>query len=194
MKPATSSCAALEFAELESWLASHHALQLPLHRIESEQQARGREIQRLLLQTHLQQRGNGDVGPALRVTRPGGALLYTHRRLGSRTLTTLFGPVQLLRMGSRPGSSSIYPLDQALALPARSFSYQLQRHLVKAAVLNPFHESVSCIAELTGVAVGTRPRNGMSWERWCSRCWPVIGGMLTSTRSGATASIRSCWE
>ena len=157
MKPATSSCAALEFTELESWLASHYALHLPLHRIESEQQARGREIQRLLLQTHLQQRGHGDVDPALRVTRPGGELLLTHRRLGSRTLTTLFGPVHLLRMGySRPGSSSIYPLDHALALPARSFSYELQRHLVKAAVLNPFQESVSCIAELTGVSVPKR--------------------------------------
>jgi hypothetical protein len=44
MKPATSSCAAIEFAQLESWLASHYALQLPLHRIEAEQQDRGREI------------------------------------------------------------------------------------------------------------------------------------------------------
>ena len=57
---------------------------------------------------------------------------------------------------SRPGSSSIYPLDQALALPARSFSYELQRHLVKAAALNHFHESVSCIAEMTGVSVPKR--------------------------------------
>ena len=39
-----------------------------------------------------------------------------------------------------------------------------------------------------------RRRRGMSWERWCYRCSPVIGGTPTSTRSGATASIRSCWE
>ena len=42
MKPATPSCAALEFAELESWLASHYALQLPLHRIESDSSKRRR--------------------------------------------------------------------------------------------------------------------------------------------------------
>jgi hypothetical protein len=54
---------------------------------------------------------------------------------------------------SRPGTPSIFPLDQALALPARSFSYELQRRLVKAAVQNPFLESVQTIAELTGVAV-----------------------------------------
>jgi hypothetical protein len=54
---------------------------------------------------------------------------------------------------SRPGAPSIFPLDKALALPARSFSYELQRRLVKAAVQNPFLESVQTIAELTGVAV-----------------------------------------
>ena len=42
------------------------------------------------------------------------------------------------------------------ALPARSFSYELQRRLVKAAVQNPFLESVQTIAELTGVAVSKR--------------------------------------
>jgi hypothetical protein len=39
---------------------------------------------------------------------------------------------------SRPGAPSIFPLDQTLALPARSFSYELQRRLIKAAVQNPF--------------------------------------------------------
>ena len=69
----------------------------------------------------------------------------------------MFGTVEILRMGySRPGAPSIFPLDQALVLPARSFSYELQRRLVKAAVQNPFLESVQTIAELTGVAVSKR--------------------------------------
>jgi len=45
---------------------------------------------------------------------------------------------------------------RALALPARSFSYELQRRLVKAAVQNPFLESVQTIADLTGM-MATRP-------------------------------------
>jgi hypothetical protein len=57
---------------------------------------------------------------------------------------------------SRDGAPSIYPCDQTLALPARSFSYELQRRLVKATVQNPFHESVEAIADLTGVAVFER--------------------------------------
>src|SRR5262249_42546769 len=136
---------------------SSSTLQLPLHQIESQQQAKGREVQRLLLQAHLQQRGNGDVGPALHLQQPDSAVLYSHRRLGTRSLTTVFGTVELVRMGySGPSGSSIFPLDKALALPARSFSYELQRRLVKAAVQNPFLESVQTIAELTGVSVSKR--------------------------------------
>jgi hypothetical protein len=89
-------------------------------------------------------------------------VLYSHRRLGARALTTVFGTVELVRMGySRPGKPSIFPLDRALALPARSFSYELQRRLVKAAVQNPFLESVQTMAELTGVAVSKRSLEGI---------------------------------
>lgn len=59
-----TSPALAEFALLESWLASEPASQLPLYAVESEQHARGREVQRLLLQAHLDQRGDGDAGPA----------------------------------------------------------------------------------------------------------------------------------
>jgi hypothetical protein len=155
--PSDTTPAAIKFALLQSWLASSSALQLPLHQIESQQQAKGIEVQRLLLQAHLQHRGNGDVGPALCLQRQDGPVLYSHRRLGTRSLTTVFGTVGLVRVGySRPGAPSIFPLDQALALPARSFSYELQRRLVKAAVQNPFLESVQTIADLTGVSVSKR--------------------------------------
>src|SRR6201997_4403860 len=81
--------AALEFALLEAWLASSRTLQLPLHQIESQQQTKGCEVQRLLLQAHLELRGDGDVGPALRVPQEAGAVLYTHRRLRTRSLKTI---------------------------------------------------------------------------------------------------------
>src|SRR5437879_5046535 len=152
--PVDPTPALIEFSRLESWLASSSTLQLPLDRIQSQQQTKGREVQRLLLQAHLQHRGNGDVGPVLCLQQQDGTVLYSHRRLGTRSLTTVFGTVELVRMGySRPGAPSLFPLDQALALPARSFSYELQRRLVKVAVQNPFLESVQTIAELTGVAV-----------------------------------------
>ena len=155
--PPTASPAALEFAVLEACLASRSARQLPLHEMESQQQSKGREVQRLLLQAHLEQRGTGEGGAALRVRNEFGEAWYTRRRLSTRFLQTVFGPVQVVRMGySRLGSPSLYPRDQTLALPARSFSYQLPRRLVKAAVQNPFHEAVEALAELTGVSVSKR--------------------------------------
>jgi len=109
---ADTSPAYIEFCQLESWLASSSALQLPLHQIESQQQAKGREVQHLLLQAHLQHRGDGDVGPALQLHQQDGEVRYSHRRLGARSLTTVFGTVELVRMGySRPGVPSIFPLD-----------------------------------------------------------------------------------
>ena len=153
--PQPPSPAAVEFALLQSWLSSSATLQLPLHAIEAQQSDKGREVLRLLLQAHLQQRGDGDVGPALLVGHE--RLLYAHRRLGTRSLTTVFGSVEVMRMGySRPGAPSLFPLDQALSLPGRSFSNELQRRLVKAAVQNPFQASVQTIAELTGVSVSKR--------------------------------------
>ena len=155
--PVDPTPALIEFSRLESWLASSSTLQLPLDRIESQQQAKGREVQRLLLQAHLQHRGNGDVGSALKLQKADGEVLYSHRHLSTRSIVTVFGTVALTRMGySRPGAPSIFPLDRALVLPSRSFSYELQRRLVKAAVQNPFLESVQTISELTGVSVSKR--------------------------------------
>src|ERR1035438_5889173 len=96
--PPLPSPAAVEFALLQAWLSSPATLQLPLHAIESQQSDKGREVQRLLLQAHLQQRGDGDVGPAMLVQSGHQQLLYAHRRLGTRSLTTVFGTVEVVRL------------------------------------------------------------------------------------------------
>jgi hypothetical protein len=145
------------FSSLECWLASAATLRLPLHVVEQQQEHRGRQVQRLLLQAHVQQRGAGDAGPALRVGEPGSDRLYTHRRRQRRTLKTIFGPIHIDRIGySRPGASSIHPLDEAMQLPARSFSYELQKRLVKAAVQGPFREAAERILDSTGLSVPKR--------------------------------------
>ena len=87
------------FSSLECWLCSAPALTLPLHLVEQQQQIKGRQVQRLLLQAHVQQRGIGDVGPALKVLQASSCSLFTHRRLQRRTLKTLFGPIHIDRIG-----------------------------------------------------------------------------------------------
>jgi hypothetical protein len=155
---AARSQARQEFCSLEAWLSAPPTLQLPLHQVECQQEQKGRELQRLLLQTHIRQRGAGDVGPALCVNRDGQKpTLYSHRRLHTRVLKTIFGPIEITRMGyCRAGTKSIHPLDEALQLPARSFSYELQKRMVKAAVQGTFRETGERIAEITGAPVPVR--------------------------------------
>src|SRR3970282_979842 len=88
------------FSSLECLLSSAPALTLPLHLVEQEQRIKGRQVQRLLLQAHVQQRGTGDVGPALKVLQASSlSSLFTHRRLQRRTLKTIFGPIDIDRIG-----------------------------------------------------------------------------------------------
>jgi hypothetical protein len=145
------------FSSLECWLSSAAALTLPLHLVEQQQQIKGRQVQRLLLQAHVQQRGTGDVGPALQMLQASPCSLFTHRRLQHRTLKTIFGPIHIDRIGySHPGQPSIHPLDEALQLPARSFSYELQKRLVHATVQGPLRESMDRILDTSGLTVPMR--------------------------------------
>jgi hypothetical protein len=147
------------FAKLECWLYSHTAATQKLHTIEVQQEHRGREVLRLMLQAHIDSRGDGCVGDGLAV-RPLGSsreIVYRHKRLRSRSLVTLFGAVSITRMEySCPGQKNLYPLDAVLGLPARSYSYEVQRRLVKAAVRGPFDEAVEEVTDALGVSISKR--------------------------------------
>jgi hypothetical protein len=147
------------FANLEQWLYSHTSAPHKLHTIEVEQERRGREVLRLMLQAHIDSRGDGWVGDGLAV-RPAGSsreIVYRHKRLRSRRLVTVFGAVSITRMEySSPGQKSLYPLDAILGLPARTYSYEIQRRLVKAAVKGPFDAAVEEVADALGVSLSKR--------------------------------------
>jgi len=146
------------FRDLESWLCSDACQRLGLLAIEREIECRGQEVHRLLLQEHIDRRGTGDVGAALRVGSPdGGTVLYTHKRIHVRSLITLFGEVSIARMGYRSrGHRSFHPLDAELQLPARIYSYEVQRRVVKAAVQGPFDEAIELLADMNGIEVPKR--------------------------------------
>lgn len=149
-----SGAARCAFDDLERWLASPDARTSPLHLVEQQQDHKGREVQRLLLQSHVNLRGSGNVGPALRVHHGHTTACFTHRRLQRRTLKTVFGEIQIDRVAyGCPGHLSIHPLDAALQLPQRSFSYELQRRLLTAAIQGPFREAAARILESTGLTI-----------------------------------------
>lgn len=153
-----------EFKALESWLFSPETMSLPLDEIEREQESRGREVHRLMLQAHIQARGTGDVGPAIEVTpaEQGEAVRLGERREHECHQTTIFGEVAVNRLGyRRPGVPAIHPLDEELALPEDSYSYEIQRRAIKAAVQGPFDEAIERVEESTGVAVPKRSAEQM---------------------------------
>jgi len=143
------------FTALERWLFSEPVLALALHQIEQPQEIKGRNVQQALLQAHIQQRGTGDVGPALHVFQA--SAVFTHRRLQRRTLKTIFGPIDIHRMGyCHPHHASIHPLDETLQLPKRCFSYELQKRLVIASVQGPLRESIQRLFDSSGLTVPMR--------------------------------------
>jgi len=154
-----ASAARNAFADLEYWLYSNTSAAHRLHEVEAQEERRGREVLRLMFQAHIDSRGDGEVGQAIAVRQEGAPreIVYRHKRLRSRRLITLFGSVCVTRMEySSPGQRSLYPLDGLLGLPARSYSYEIQRRLVKAAVKGPFDEATEEVADATGVSIPKR--------------------------------------
>jgi len=56
----------------------------------------------------------------------------------------------------RRGKESIHPLDETLQLPGRTFSYELQKRMVKAAVQGPFDEARERMEETSGLSIPKR--------------------------------------
>jgi hypothetical protein len=156
------------FWDLERFLSEAADAQLSLAELERGCERRGRELVRLSLQAHLDRRGDGDVGEALLLAHPDGPVRLGHKRLHTRGLLTLFGEVSLTRVGyGARGRPSIHPLDAELGLPARCYSYELCRRLIKGAVLGPFEEAVALIEDSTGVAVPKRSAQAIVLEAAC---------------------------
>ncbi len=143
--------------ELETFLARSAEDRLSLDELERESEQRGREVARLALQAHLDAAGDGDVGEAIVLEGDAGPVRLAYKRLHARWLVTRVGEVQLNRLGyGAPGCQSVHPLDAALRLPGRCYSYELQRRLVRLAVCAPFDEAVATLADLTAVEVPKR--------------------------------------
>lgn len=129
---------------------------------------RGPEILRSILQAHVDRRGTGDAGSAIRLVekRPekgddadgecieAGGQILNHRRERTRTINTTVGPVIVRRQtyGQR-GLYSVAPLDGEMNLPSRGFSHMLSRRTVTQAARAPYEETGRTLKEMTGQRV-----------------------------------------
>ncbi len=146
------------FEELESWLGSPEVGEWPEHVVEAGLEQRGREVWRLMLQRHLDERGTGEVGPVIEVWGEGGAVRRHYaQRIDPRKVVSIFGEVTVRRLAYvAAGQAAVHPLDERLQLPQRSFSYEVQRRVVEEAVRGPFAEVIASLAKQTGEVLSKR--------------------------------------
>ncbi len=139
------------FGDLEGWIVSEGAMALAEHEVEVEIEKRSREVSRLMLQAHLNRRGTGDVGLRLVVGGPGEAREHRSDGVDPRRVVSIFGGVAVRRSAYRAaGAEAVHPLDEEMALPERSFSYEVEKRLVEEVVRGPFEEAVESVEKTTG--------------------------------------------
>lgn len=140
-----------KFHEMTTFLQSNEAKGLDLSRLEGFLFQEGRDLFRRLLRAHLSERGPGDIGESV-VGADG--IDRSHKRLRNRTIITVFGPIVIQRIGySKPHTSSLFPLDAMLNLPAHKISYTLQKHFLLEVIEHSFHKSAQSIQRWTGVTI-----------------------------------------
>lgn len=143
-----------ELEHIITALQSADAAALSHSALEQLLSARGQELLRTLLQAHLDTRGPGAAaGPV----RGADGIDREQARVHERELSTIFGAVQVRRLGyGADGVESLHPLDAALNLPAEQYSFGLRRRAAEEAAKGSFEETVQSLAAQTGTAVGKR--------------------------------------
>lgn len=143
-----------KFEELVGYLSSGESHDLTHSELERELEARGRELLRSLLQAHLDARS---PGPASAPVRDRDGLERPQGRVHERGLKTVFGEVEVHRVGyGAEGSKSLHPLDAELNLPLERYSHELRRRAAEEAAKTSFDEAVESLARHTGTKVPKR--------------------------------------
>lgn len=143
-----------QYAGVKQYLASPEVQGMSESDVERELQKRGQELLRQLLQAHLTTRGPGAaVGPV----HDAGGVERPERRWHARALETVFGTVDIERVGyGRAGEESLHPLDGQLNLPPERYSLEVRRRVAEEAAKLSFDEARRTLERHTGAAVPKR--------------------------------------
>ena len=148
-------------AALVAELQAPRAAGLTAYELEQFVADRGREVQRQMVQDHLDLRAAREEENAREHGTPAvGADGITRTRVETghrRLLSTLFGTVQVRRCAwRRPGAGNLYPADAALSLPAPRHSHTLARLAALEAVRGSFQTAHAAITSRCGPVMGKR--------------------------------------
>ena len=155
------------FAQAEEWLAGPEAAGLGLAALEEELAARGREIQRRLLQDHLFARAAAEPRLA-RVTGPDGICRTRAEPGHGRPLASIFGPVAVSRIAYRaPGAAAVHPADEQLSLPPGRHSHGLAKMTAAAAAAGSLAAACAQVRRADRVQAGDPAGPGAGPGRRC---------------------------
>jgi hypothetical protein len=143
-----------QFDAMKERLQSGECLRMSHSDLEREMETEGRELLRRLFQAHVDVRGPGAVsGPVV----GGDGIERTHSRIHDRRLATVFGDVEVARIGyGARGQGSLHPLDAALNLPPESYSLEVRHKVAEAVAKNSFDEAAATMKRTTGAPVPKR--------------------------------------
>lgn len=184
-------------AQLEEWAAGPDAAGLDHARLEREVVARGRELERLALQAHLDLRAARER--RLEEVRAADGTLRPRAEKGrTRQLATAAGQVTVSRAGYRaPGMPIVYPADEQLSLPAEKYSAGLRELVALAAAGGSFEAAAAAVWRATGVRAGKRQAEQLARRAaadfegfYACRSRPAHAGVLVLEADGKGIMMR----
>lgn len=144
-----------QFERIAAFLGSAEAMHLSHAALEEHLTREGRELQRRMLQEHLDLRAAAER--RLRdVSGSDGASRREARTLSVK-LGSVFGGVDVVRLVYQgAGLRGLAPADGALNLPPGYYSYGIRRLVAEHAAKDSFEEAISDVEAATGCAVPKR--------------------------------------
>jgi hypothetical protein len=143
-----------EFEHIIEYLDSKESSAMTHSELERALEKKGRELMRMLLQEHLDNRGPGQCDQP--VCGEDGEE-RSRMRLQKRKLETVFGTVSVERAGyGQEGTESLHPLDAELNLPDERYSLEMRRRVAEEAAKSSFDETLESIGKNTGGHVPKR--------------------------------------
>jgi hypothetical protein len=139
---------------MEEHLRSDAAFTSDLAKLERYVAEEGRELERRLLQAHLDLRAAREQPVDMRGTD---GIRRTAQRVRSRVLLTIVGEVIVRRWAyEAKGVEELHPADAALNLPTDRYSFGVRRLIAEEACRGSFDEVVEQTKKILGVAVPKR--------------------------------------
>ena len=143
-----------KFEHIIEYLDSKESSAMTHSELERALEKKGRELMRMLLQEHLDNRGPGQCDQPI-CGEDGQE--RSRMRLQKRKLETVFGTVSVERAGyGQEGTESLHPLDAELNLPDERYSLEMRCRVAEEAAKNSFDETLESIGKNTGGHVPKR--------------------------------------